>query len=148
MTANRVTYTLDSTLDSVNKAEETAEKMAVETGFDEDESQRIAMAVREGAVNAVLHGNAYDPQKKMTVSYEKGLGKLAIIITDQGKGLDLKLVPNPLEPENLLKNSGRGIFLMQAFMDEVIVRNLDPGTEITMVKHVSDPAAAAQEEKK
>ena len=65
MTLERVSYTLDSTLDSVNKAEQTAEALAAKMPFEEEDCHRIAMAVREAAVNAVLHGNAYDPKKKM-----------------------------------------------------------------------------------
>ena len=64
MSADRVSYTLDSTLETVNNAEETATRMATEAGFDDEEIMKISMAVREGAVNAVLHGNAYDPSKK------------------------------------------------------------------------------------
>ncbi len=148
MTLNRVTYTLDSTLDSVNKAEQTAEKLAAKAGFDEEECQRIAMAVREGAVNAVLHGNAYDPAKKVIIAFETTSVSLAITIADQGKGLDLDSIPDPLAAENLLKQSGRGIFMMKSFMDEVKVRNLDPGTEITLIKHVGAPATGTREESK
>ena len=65
MTVNRVGYTLDSTLETVEKAEETARSVAQGAGFENEEIDRIAMAVREAAVNAVLHGNAYDPAKKV-----------------------------------------------------------------------------------
>ncbi len=146
MTGNRVTYTLDSTLDSVNKAEELSAQVAAKAGFDEDEVQRISMAVREAAVNAVLHGNAYDPAKKMTVSCETTGNDLVIRVTDQGKGLDLANVPDPLAPENLLKQSGRGIFLMRAFMDEVRIRTLNPGSEVTLIKRVSGGASAEPKE--
>ena len=64
MTEQRVSYTLDSTLETVDSAEQAATRIAAETGFDDDEVMQIAMAVREAAVNAVLHGNAYDPAKK------------------------------------------------------------------------------------
>ena len=144
MTANRVSYTLDSTLDSVNKVEHTAEELAAKIGFSEDDRHRIAMAVREAAVNAVLHGNAYDPNKKMMVSFENTGQSLVIKVSDQGKGLDPASVPDPLAPENLLKQSGRGIFLINSFMDEVRIRTLDPGTEITLVKHVGAPASGRQ----
>ena len=149
MTGNRVSYTLDSTLDSVNKAEEISSVLAAKAGFDEDQCQRISMAVREAAVNAVLHGNAYDPKKKMTVTYENTGGELVIRIADQGKGLDLENVPDPLAPENLLKQSGRGIFLMRAFMDDVQFRALNPGSEVTLIKKVGGGAPAdAKEESK
>jgi serine/threonine-protein kinase RsbW len=148
MTANRVSYTLDSSLQSVNLAEETAQLFAAKAGFDENNCLRISMAVREAAVNAVLHGNAYDPNKKMTVAFENTGHALVITVTDQGKGLDVTLVPDPTMPENLLKQSGRGIFLMRSFMDEVRVRRLAPGTEVTLVKNVSGSAAHHKEASK
>jgi serine/threonine-protein kinase RsbW len=144
--ANRVAYTLDSTLDSVNKVEQTAEQLAVKVGFGEDDLHKITMSVREAAVNAVLHGNAYDPSKKIMVAYETSPNTLAITITDEGKGLSEDEVPDPLAEENLLKTSGRGIFLIRSFMDEVRIRDLHPGTEITLVKHVSAPETDAKEQ--
>ncbi|MCU1311039.1 MAG: Serine-protein kinase RsbW [Candidatus Angelobacter sp.] len=144
--ANRVAYTLDSTLDSVNKVEQTAEQLAVKVGFSEDDLHKITMSVREAAVNAVLHGNAYDPSKKIMVAYESSPNTLAITITDEGKGLSEEEVPDPLAEENLLKTSGRGIFLIKSFMDEVRIRDLHPGTEITLVKHVHSSETDAKEQ--
>ena len=94
------------------------------------------MAVREAMINAVLHGNAYDPAKRVNLTFEQTGGELIITIADQGKGLDPDEIPDPLAPENLMKQSGRGIFLMRAFMDEVRFRKLDPGTEITLIKRL------------
>ncbi len=141
MNVNRVSYTLDSSLESVNMAEERAQQFATSVGFDEDNCLKIAMAVREAAVNAVLHGNAYDPHKKMTVGFEITPQALVITITDQGEGLDLNNIPDPTTPKNLLKPSGQGVFLMRTLMDDIRVRLLNPGTEITMVKKVSGSAA-------
>jgi len=141
MTSNRVLYTLDSSLESVNTAEETAQLFASRAGFDEDNCLKISMAAREAAANAVLHGNAYDPNKKMTVAFEYTGHALVVTVTDQGKGLDLSTIPDPTTPENLLKRSGRGIFLMLALMDEVRIRPLEPGTEVTMVKNVNGNSA-------
>jgi serine/threonine-protein kinase RsbW len=137
MNATRVSYTLESTLEAVNKAEEKAHAFASKSGFSEDEVERIAMAVREATVNAVLHGNAYDPNKRVTIVLECNAEALTISIRDEGKGLESEEIPDPLAPENLLKQSGRGIFLIRAFMDEVRFRNMEPGTEITLIKHVS-----------
>jgi len=148
MTANRVSYTLNSSLQSVNVAEETAQLFAARAGFDDDNCQRISMAVREAAVNAVLHGNAYDPNKKMTIAFENTGRALVITVSDEGKGLDISSVPDPTTPENLLKQSGRGIFLMRSFMDEIRVRLLAPGTEVTLVKNVSGSAAHDKEASK
>ncbi len=134
-TTSRVSFTLDSTLDSVNKIEQTAEQYAQRAGFDEDTIPHIAMAVREAAVNAVLHGNAYDVSKHVIASFETTSDDLVIRIIDQGPGLDPNTLPDPLAPENILRGSGRGIFLIRAFMDEVNFRQLHPGTELTLIKH-------------
>jgi len=148
MTEKRVSFTLESTLDSVNMAEEKTEKLASELGFSEEDCHRLAMSVREAMVNAVLHGNAYDPKKRVHVVFEHDGRKLTVTISDEGKGLDPKDLPDPLAPENLLKQSGRGIFLMRSFMDEVQIRNLRPGTEVKLIKSVGSEAADAREEAK
>jgi serine/threonine-protein kinase RsbW len=145
MTELRVSYTLDSTLETVDSAEQTASRMAAEAGFDEDEVMRIAMAVREAAVNAVLHGNAYDPGKKVGLEFDRTGRDLVITIRDQGRGLDQTKIPDPLAPENLLKTSGRGIFLMRSFMDEVQISPSLTGTEIKLIKHVHGPSAGGKE---
>ena len=128
---------MDSSLDSVNKIEQIAEQYAERAGFDEDTVPHIAMAVREAAVNAVLHGNAYDSNKHVKASFETTSDSMIIRIADQGPGLDPDKVPDPLAPENILRGSGRGIFLIRAFMDEVNFRQLHPGTELTLIKHRS-----------
>lgn len=145
MNATRVSYTLDSTLESVNKAEQTAFDIATKSGFDEDEVQRIAMAVREATVNAVLHGNSYDPKKKVHIAFETSSDTLTVTIRDEGRGLDPGEIPDPLAPENLLKQSGRGIFLIRAFMDDVRFRIMEPGTEITLIKKLSGEARDGKE---
>jgi serine/threonine-protein kinase RsbW len=130
-----VSFTLDSSLESVDKVEQTAEQFAARAGFDEDTVSHIAMAVREAAVNAVLHGNSYDKTKHITASFETTTDSLIIRIADQGAGLNPETIPDPLAPENILRGSGRGIFLIRAFMDEVNFRQLQPGTELTLIKH-------------
>src|SRR5580700_9770263 len=145
MTELRVSYTLDSTLETVDSAEQTASRIAAETGFDEDQVMQISMAVREAAVNAVLHGNAYDPNKKVKLDFERTTRDLVITIRDQGPGLDPAKIPDPLAPENLLKTSGRGIFLIRSFMDEVQILPSTSGTEIKLVKHVHGSTEGAKE---
>jgi serine/threonine-protein kinase RsbW len=134
-TTSRVSLTLGSTLESVDTVEQTAQDVAVRAGFDEDTVPNIAMAVREAAVNAVLHGNNYNPGKQITASFETNSDSLIIRIADQGLGIDPDNLPDPLAPENILRGSGRGIFLIRAFMDEVHFRQLHPGTELTLIKH-------------
>ena len=145
MTEQRVSYTLDSSLETIDNAEEKATRIATELGFADDEIMQISMAVREGAVNAVLHGNAYAPDKKVILAFERTGGDLIITIQDQGRGMDLSKIPNPLAPENLLKTSGRGIFLMRSFMDVVEIRPTATGTELKLIKHVHGPTAGGKE---
>jgi serine/threonine-protein kinase RsbW len=134
-TTSRVSLTLASNLESVDTVERTAEQFAARAGFDEDTAANVAMAVREATVNAVLHGNAYDPARHITASFEANSDALIVRIADQGPGLDPDTLPDPLAPENILRGSGRGIFLIRAFMDEVHFRQLHPGTELTLIKH-------------
>jgi serine/threonine-protein kinase RsbW len=127
-----------STLESVDQAEEATFQAAASCGFDEDEQHRIGMALRECMVNAVVHGNRYNRNKVVRVRVTRAGGRFTIRITDQGEGFEVKEVPDPLDDTNLLRNSGRGLFLMGAFMDDVKVRKVEPsGTEVTLVKNIA-----------
>jgi serine/threonine-protein kinase RsbW len=135
--AKTVDQFLDSTLESVDSAENLVLDVAQKAGFPEEDLHKIGMAVRESMVNAVVHGNQYSAHKKIHVSVSKGPDRLTVAIADQGKGFDLDALPDPLSEENLLRNSGRGMFLIRAFMDEFQVRRLSPGgTEVTLIKYL------------
>jgi len=127
---------LPSTMDSVVTVETAAEKLSSAAGLDDDACFPITMAAREAAVNAVLHGNEYDPEKFIFASFENTGTELRITVSDQGKGLDPDTLPDPLAEENLLRGTGRGIFLIRSLMDEVHFRQLNPGTELTLIKHL------------
>ncbi len=128
---------LDSSLDSVDNAEDLVLGVARGAGFREEDLHKIGMAVRESMVNAVVHGNRYSADKKVRVTILKNGDRFTVRIADQGEGFDPGLLPDPLAEENLLRQSGRGIFLIRAFMDEFRVRRLEPkGTEVTLVKYV------------
>jgi serine/threonine-protein kinase RsbW len=127
---------LESTLESVDHAEELASGVAQLAGFDEDDLMKIGMAVREAVVNAVVHGNRYSEQKKVHFSVNKNGEGLTVRVADEGEGFDFEHVPDPLAPENLLRSSGRGIFLIRSFMDELEIRRLKPrGTELVLTKY-------------
>jgi serine/threonine-protein kinase RsbW len=145
MTKQKVSYSMDSTLATVDNAEQTANRFAAAAGFDEDEVMQISMAVREAAINAVLHGNGYDPAKKVNLDFEKTSADLVITVRDQGPGLNVDQIPDPLAPENLLKTSGRGIFLMRSFMDKVEIHPTQTGTEIKLIKHVHGVTGGGKE---
>ena len=132
---DRVNLELPSVLGSVAIVEETAEALARRAGLDEDAASQIALACREATVNAIVHGNKYDPALKVSVQLELSEEALSVRISDEGSGFDPDKLANPLAEENLLRTSGRGVFLMRAIMDEVHFRQLSPGTEITLRKH-------------
>ncbi len=135
--AETVERFLESTLESVDRAEELAMLEAEKAGVSEDDLHKIAMAVRESMVNAVVHGNRYNAHKKVRLSVTKGPREFVVKIADEGEGFDYENLPDPLAGENLLRHSGRGIFLIKAFMDDFQVRRLDPGgTEVTLIKYL------------
>ena len=128
---------LDSTLESVDKAERAALDLAQESGFGEEDLDRIGMSVRECMVNAVVHGNRYNSHKKVRLSLSRTPEQFTVRVADQGQGFNPDELADPLAGDNLLRHSGRGIFLMKAFMDDLQVRSLVPeGTEVTLVKNV------------
>jgi serine/threonine-protein kinase RsbW len=128
---------LDSTLDSVDSAEELAVGAAQRAGFGDDDLMKIGMAVRESMVNAVVHGNRYNSNKKVRFSVTRNSGRFTVKIADEGEGFDFNHIPDPLASENLMRTSGRGIFLIRSFVDDFQIRRLDPGgTEVTLVKYM------------
>ncbi len=130
--------TLDSTLDSVDTAEQIVLKAAAELGIPEDDQGQVGMAIRECMVNAVVHGNRYNAKKRVHLSVETTPSSLIVTIGDEGEGFDMNALPDPLAEENLLRQSGRGLLLIRAFMDDF---DLHPrpggGTEVRIVKNVS-----------
>ena len=138
-----VEVTLDTQLESVDVAEHLALRVAAASGFDEDDMHKIGMAVREGVINAYKYGNREDRRKKIRITIELEPEKMVIHVLDQGEGFDLSKVPDPLAEGNLLRSSGRGIFLMRAFMDEFMVqRGPSGGTELVMTKQLPHHGSA------
>jgi serine/threonine-protein kinase RsbW len=127
---------LESTLESVDSAEQTVLSEAEALGFDEDDLHRVGIALRECMVNAVVHGNRYNSRKKVHLKVIRTPDSLTVVVGDEGDGFDPTAVPDPLAGENLLRGSGRGVMLMQAFMDEFQISKRSPqGTEVKMVKY-------------
>jgi len=135
----RIEITLDSVLQSVELAEDLVLRVAGAAGFDEENCHRIGMSVREGVINAVNYGNQQSPDKKVRMSVALLDDKMEIIVSDEGKGFRLEDVPDPLAEENLLKSSGRGLFLIRAFMDEFdLRRSRHGGAELVLTKRYAD----------
>ena len=129
---------LDSTLESVDEAEGTVLRMAGGAGLEEDDLHALGMAVREAAVNAVVHGNRYNAKKKVLLKVSRAPDRLTIVIADEGEGFEVNSIPDPLASENLLRQSGRGLLLIRAFVDEFELRPREPrGTEVRLVKYLA-----------
>jgi serine/threonine-protein kinase RsbW len=129
---------LESSLQSVDGAEQLVMEVARGAGLPEDELHKISMAVRETVVNAVVHGNRYSAHKKVHLEVSQAPDRLTVKVCDQGNGFDLSSLPDPLAEENLLHQSGRGILLIRAFVDEFQIRRLVPaGTEVKLVKYLT-----------
>jgi serine/threonine-protein kinase RsbW len=109
-------------------------------GFDEDTTHWIILAVREGISNAIKHGNKCDLLKKVVVKMSYQDHQLSVTIEDEGDGFDPNKVQNPLLPENLLKSTGRGIFYIKSFMDDVEYEFKDNNGTILKMKKQLQPA--------
>ncbi len=141
MEAHTLERELDSTLESVDSAEQIVVSEAQALGLDEEDLYRVGIAIRECMVNAVVHGNRYNSRKKVQLKVERTADSLTIVVADEGDGFDPSAVPDPLAGENLLRGSGRGVMLMQSFMDEFQISRRQPrGTEVKMVKYKAKAA--------
>ena len=128
---------LDSTLESADFVENVTLKSARRAGFSGIALEKIGLAVREIVINAIIHGNGLNSQKKVFVTIARTRRQLTVTVWDQGSGFDLDRLPDPRSTEALLKKSGRGIYLAQAFMDEFHVQSgAGGGTAVTLVKYI------------
>lgn len=132
---------LESTLASVDASEEIAKSLASQLGYDEEETYHVGYAVREAVVNAVVHGNLYSADKRVRLLIERASPWLQVTVEDEGQGFEESRQADPLADENLLSQSGRGILIIRAFMDEVAIgRSASGGTRIVMRKSLPPPA--------
>jgi serine/threonine-protein kinase RsbW len=138
ITASRIEVRIGSALEYLDLVQIITDCITSSMGFDADSVLWIGMSVRESVTNAIQHGNKLDQSKKVEILYEIAADQLGISVIDQGKGFRIEDLPNPLDPENLLKPSGRGIFYIRSFMDRVEFRRLSQGgLEVHMQKRVS-----------
>ncbi len=130
---------LPSRIESVEDAAIAADEFARDRGHGDEFCYAIDLAIRESVANAVKHGNKFDESKEVNVRFEHLDDGVAIIVRDFGTGFKVEDIPDPTDPENLLKTNGRGILFMNSFMDEISWSNPeDGGLEVTMVKKVAD----------
>jgi serine/threonine-protein kinase RsbW len=134
-----------SNFDTLDFVQMVCDRMANLGGLDEDTVHWIGVAVRESVINAIKHGNREHPEKLVTVEFTfapvSGPSELVVRVIDEGEGFEPEEIADPLAPENLLKASGRGIFFMRSFMDDVTLRRgTEGGMEVRMVKKLASGA--------
>jgi serine/threonine-protein kinase RsbW len=132
---------IHSTIDALDLVQSVTEQIARELGFDEESIHWTTMAVRESVVNAITHGNASDPAKIVFIDYtassDSSPAAFVVRVRDQGAGFDPDAIKDPLTAENMLSTSGRGVFLIRQFMDDVQIRRApEGGMEVRMSKHL------------
>jgi serine/threonine-protein kinase RsbW len=138
-----------STFDMLDLVQVVSDHVALAVGLDEDAQHWVGVAIRESVINAIKHGNGHDAGKHVAVEFatvvEAGIAELTICVRDEGAGFDPSRLANPLAEENLLKASGRGIFLIRNFMDDVqLGRARGGGMEIRMTKRVQVTGAGGR----
>jgi len=149
MTDNRslVRLKIHSVFEMLDLVQLVSDRMGQMAGLDEDAVHWVGVAVRESVINAMKHGNRLDEAKSVTIEFAfvpaATPTQLIVRVLDEGEGFEPDLIANPLAPENLLKSSGRGIFFMRSFMDDVSVQKRpEGGMEVRMIKKL--PVAASQ----
>lgn len=134
----RMEVVLETLIESIALAEDMGMRMAAAAGFSDDDQYKIGLAVHEGVMNAFQYGNEQRRERKIHLTFELHDDKIVIHVIDQGPGFRLEDVPDPREDENVLEDSGRGVLLMKAFMDEVdVLSSASGGAELVMAKRRS-----------
>ena len=145
MTANGhhiVRLEFSSAFEMLDFVQVVSDHLARGVGLDEDSLHWVSVAIRESVINAIKHGNRNDAGKRVHVEFissaDPDTGGLTISVRDEGEGFVPEEVADPLAPENMLKSSGRGIFLIRNFMDDVELRRPpEGGMEVRMVKKLA-----------
>ena len=133
---------LPSSFDLLDLVQIVSDKLTSIAGMEEDATHWVSVAVRESVINAIKHGNKEDRGKHVTVEFlltpRERPSEFVVEVSDEGEGFDPEEVANPLDAENVLKSSGRGIFFMKSFMDDVTMsRRPEGGMSVRMSKKLA-----------
>ena len=135
-----IELTIESKYEFVELVSSVSKNVTEMLEFDEEAANWIDLAIRETVINAIKHGNRMEAEKPVDIKFTLDRSTLSVYVRDRGVGFDPLMIPDPLDPENLLNPSGRGIFYMKTFMDEVdFSHHPEGGTVVRMVKRRSDP---------
>jgi len=126
--------TFPSRIENLEKIEQISSQIAFDAGFDESTVDDISIALTELVNNAIHHSNKDNPDKNVTVAFKADNEKLQVSIRDEGEGFSPTNVGNPLDPDNLMADSGRGLYLVEALMDDVEFKISEKGSEVIIIK--------------
>ncbi len=129
-----VKMVIPSNIDRIEEAASFVESNAKKMQFSEPEVDNIVIAITEAISNAIIHANKSDERKKVTIEIISNHDSMITKVKDEGPGFNLKKIEDPLLPDNLLKESGRGIFILNSLLDSVDYSFSDQGTVVTLVK--------------
>jgi anti-sigma regulatory factor (Ser/Thr protein kinase) len=127
---------ISSDLDNLKKVEKFCQKICHTVGFSDEQCDNMAIALTELAINAIMHGNKEDKRKKVTIHSVFKDDRIEVSISDEGGGFDPDKLPNPTNPQNIWKEHGRGIFLVQNLIDEVIFQKTGEGMKIILTEYL------------
>lgn len=136
MTEPKYFLEIESTPNNLITVEEFVNYFSVELGFDQEKINGLLLAVTEATTNAIIHGNKNNKLKLVRISVFVEGSTLIIKIKDEGKGFDPSIVPDPTDAENLLKDSGRGLYLMRIYMDGLSYNQTPEGTETILTLNI------------
>jgi len=125
-----IEYTIPSQLNELCKIEEITEGIAQQMGLSDDQQDNLSIAVTEAVGNAIVHGNKKDPSKTVQIVFRIKENSIRVSIQDQGGGFNPDKLADPLDPKNLMKESGRGLFILKSLMDKVSFQFSSQGTTL------------------
>ncbi len=133
MEAKHYNIEIESDPNNLITIEEFVNFIAVEARVSEDKMSGLLISITEAVTNAIIHANKKDITKKVFIEAIIDEKTLTFKVKDEGKGFDPTKIPDPTEPENILKDSGRGLYLMRTFLDELKYNILPSGTEAILI---------------
>jgi len=133
-TPRSVSFEIPSDPRQIHVVERKLERFCQQSGFPPNDVENCAIAVTEMINNAIRHGNKGDVNKKVYAHFELNRNEMKITVMDEGCGFDPDNIGDPLHPDNLYKENGRGIFIVKTLMDDVSFEIMSKGTKVTMRK--------------
>jgi serine/threonine-protein kinase RsbW len=138
---------LSSCFENIEIAERALVDLCDQAGFTGDDTYWLVTALREAAANAIRHGNRQDPSRSVLIDIRIHHGEVSIRVEDEGEGFDLESIPDPTDPDHLLRPSGRGIFYMRQFMTRVeFSRSPGGGTVVEMTRRLEQETRSSEDE--